>query len=112
MLVDISNAVGGYLHDVFIDKFSGWVVLGLAAQLLFTARILVQWWASERAGRSIVPLSFWWFSIGGGVLMLIYAIKQHDPVFILGQLFSVFVYFRNISFLAKERQEHQAKGEG
>ncbi|MDQ0468330.1 lipid-A-disaccharide synthase-like uncharacterized protein [Labrys wisconsinensis] len=110
MLVDISNAVGGYLHLVFIDKFNGWVVLGLVAQVLFTMRFVVQWLASERAGRSVVPFSFWSFSIGGGALLLLYAIKQQDPVYILGQLFSLFVYFRNVSFVLKERRANRASG--
>ncbi len=111
MLVELSNAVGGYLHEVFIDKFNGWVVLGLVAQFLFTMRFVVQWLASEKAGRSVVPFTFWIFSIGGGALLLLYAVKQRDPVYILGQLFSLFVYFRNVSFVMKERREARAGAE-
>ena len=63
------DALSNYLHDVFVVQFDAWVVLGFVAQALFSARFLVQWIASERAGRSVVPTAFWVFSIGGGVLL-------------------------------------------
>ena len=71
MLIDITSAVGGYLHDVFVTNLDWWVLLGFVAQAFFTARFLVQWIASERAGRSVIPMAFWLFSIGGGALLLI-----------------------------------------
>jgi lipid-A-disaccharide synthase-like uncharacterized protein len=73
-----------------------WVAFGLAGQLLFTARFLVQWIASERARRSVVPVAFWYFSMGGGLMLLTYAIYRADPVFILGQLMGVVIYARNL----------------
>jgi lipid-A-disaccharide synthase-like uncharacterized protein len=81
----------------------GWVVLGVLAQTMFTARFLVQWWQSERAGRSVVPLSFWIFSIAGGFLMLIYAVIRRDPVFIVGQLAGLAVYSRNLVLIQREK---------
>jgi lipid-A-disaccharide synthase-like uncharacterized protein len=104
MLVDLQHALGGYLHDVFIAQLDWWLVLGFVAQGLFTARFLVQWLASERAGRSVVPLAFWLFSIGGGLLLLLYALYRRDPVFIAGQAFGVFVYLRNLYFVQRERK--------
>lgn len=80
-----------------------WVLFGLGGQLLFTARFLVQWIASERAGRSVVPLAFWYFSIGGGFVLLTYAIHRQDPVFILGQSMGVFIYARNLWLIRRER---------
>ncbi len=105
MLVDLQRAVGAYLHDVFIAQLDWWVLLGFAAQALFTMRFAVQWIASERAGRSVIPLAFWLFSIGGGVLLFGYALYRRDPVFILGQGFGVFVYLRNLYFVLRERRE-------
>ena len=90
MLIDLSNAVGDYLHDVFIAKFQWWVLLGYVAQIMFTMRFLVQWIASERAGKMVMPIAFWFFSIGGGLLLFGYALYVRDPVFILGQGFGVF----------------------
>ncbi len=78
MLVDLAQAVGGYLHDVFEFNFDWWVVLGLVAQAMFTMRFVVQWLASERAGRSVIPIAFWFFSIAGGVLLLGYALYRKD----------------------------------
>lgn len=81
-----------------------WVVVGLGGQLLFTARFLVQWIASERVGRSVVPLAFWYLSIGGGLILLAYAIWRRDPVFILGQSMGLFIYIRNLVLIHAERR--------
>lgn len=104
MLVDLSNAIGAYLHEVFVMNLDGWVILGFVAQAFFTMRFAVQWIASERAGRSVIPLAFWVFSIGGGLLLLVYALYRKDPVFIAGQAFGVFVYLRNLYFVLRERR--------
>ena len=101
MLIELSQAVGTYLHDVFIKQFDWWIVLGFVAQAFFTARFAVQWLASERAGRSVIPIAFWWCSIGGGLLLFAYALYRRDPVFILGQGFGVFVYLRNLQFVIR-----------
>jgi lipid-A-disaccharide synthase-like uncharacterized protein len=110
LLIDLAHAVGGYLHDVFVTNIDWWVILGLVAQGLFTMRFLVQWIVSERAGRSVIPLAFWWFSIAGGLLLLVYALYRKDPVFILGQAFGVFVYLRNLYFVLRERRQKLAVG--
>ncbi len=68
MIGDLANAVGGYLHDVFVMRLDWWVLLGFVAQAFFTARFAVQWIASERVGKSVIPIAFWWCSIGGGLL--------------------------------------------
>jgi lipid-A-disaccharide synthase-like uncharacterized protein len=105
LLIDMAHAAGGYLHDVFINSLDWWVILGFAAQGLFTMRFLVQWIASERAGRSVIPLAFWWFSIVGGTLLLAYALYRKDAVFILGQAFGVFIYLRNLHLVMRERRQ-------
>ena len=104
MLVDLSHAVGAYLMDVFVARLDWWVLLGFAAQGLFTMRFLVQWIASERAGHSVIPMMFWVFSIVGGILLLGYALYRKDAVFIAGQAFGVFVYLRNLYFVLRERK--------
>ena len=75
--------------------------LGFAGQTLFAGRFLVQWWRSERAGKSVVPLSFWLLSVAGGFLMLGYAILRRDPVFILGQAGGLIVYVRNLVLIRR-----------
>ena len=96
---DLFNAVAAYLNDVFVIKFDGWVILGFVAQGFFTMRFVVQWIASERARKSVMPVAFWFFSIGGGALLLIYALYRRDPVFIAGQALGLLVYLRNLYFI-------------
>jgi len=100
-LIDLSNALGTYFYDVFVVRLDWWLALGFFAQ---AARFLVQWIASERAGRSVIPIAFWFFSIGGGALLLVYALYRRDPVFIAGQAFGVFVYARNLFFELRDRR--------
>ncbi len=94
-----------YLSSVFLQSLTGWVVVGYIGQMLFIARFAVQWVASEREGRSIIPLSFWYLSIAGAILLSAYAIYRRDPVFILGQGPNVLIYIRNLMLIAKEKRE-------
>ncbi|MDA1260976.1 MAG: lipid-A-disaccharide synthase N-terminal domain-containing protein [Planctomycetota bacterium] len=81
-----------------------WVGIGFGGQALFFCRFLVQWLASERAGRSVMPVAFWWFSIGGAAIVLAYAIYRRDPVFIAGQSFGFLIYARNLWLIRREMQ--------
>ena len=80
-----------------------WVALGFVAQAIFASRFIVQWIASEKEGRSYVPVAFWYLSISGGLLMLAYAIYRQDPVFILGQSTGVIVYTRNLMLIRRTK---------
>ena len=80
-----------------------WVVIGFLGQALFTARFVVQWFKSEIVGKSVIPLAFWYFSVGGGVVLLAYAIHKMDPVFIAGQAGGLVVYFRNLYLIFREK---------
>lgn len=73
-----------------------WVVVGLSGQLLFSMRFLIQWIMSERARKSVMPVTFWYFSLAGGVVLLCYALHRRDPVFIVGQGTGLFIYIRNL----------------
>jgi lipid-A-disaccharide synthase-like uncharacterized protein len=108
MLADLSHGVGDYLYNVFFMKLTWLVLVGYAGQALFTMRFVVQWIASERAKKSVFPVAFWFFSIGGGLLLFAYALAKEDPVFILGQGFGVFVYVRNLYFVYRERRSSGA----
>ena len=86
-------------------KINPWIVLGFVAQGLFTMRFLVQWIASERQKKSVVPVAFWYLSVAGGGLLLVYAIYRKDPVFILGQATGLVVYVRNLMLRGAARAE-------
>ena len=85
-------------------KLDVWTAIGVAGQMLFFFRFFYQWIASERAKRSVVPEAFWYFSMGGGLVLLIYAIQRQDIVFILGQGSGLFIYSRNIFLIRRERR--------
>ena len=78
-------------------------LLGMLGQVLFFSRFLVQWIASQKKGKSTIPLSFWWLSIGGGLLLLIYALWREDPVITLGQSVGLFVYVRNLVLIRRHK---------
>ena len=103
MLIQYGAALGDYLYDVFVAKFDFWLAFGLAAQMAFAARFLVQWIASERAGNSVVPMAFWFCSMGGGLMTLVYGIVKREPVIILGQSLATIIYIRNIMLIVKNR---------
>lgn len=79
-----------------------WIALGLFAQILFFLRFFVQWIASEKKGESTVPTSFWYFSIAGSVLLLLYSIYRKDIVFILGQSIGSVIYLRNLILINRK----------
>jgi lipid-A-disaccharide synthase-like uncharacterized protein len=110
MLISIGEAVGDVLHEAFIAKFDFWLVFGIVAQLLFAGRFLVQWIASERVGKSVIPFAFWIFSMGGGLMTLTYGIVKREPVIIFGQGLAVIIYVRNIMLILKERKEQTPAG--
>lgn len=80
-----------------------WLLIGVFAQLMFSLRFIIQWLSSERERRSVVPTAFWWFSLFGGVTLLAYGLHRGEPVIILGQLFGIIIYIRNLMMI------HQAK---
>ncbi len=89
----------------FLTDPWAWVALGFLGQGLFTARFVVQWLASEKRGKSVVPLSFWHLSIVGSLLVLSYAVWRLDPVFMLAYGFNSFVYVRNLMLIFRRRAE-------
>ncbi|GAB4275236.1 MAG: lipid-A-disaccharide synthase N-terminal domain-containing protein [Methylomicrobium sp.] len=87
-----------------MDHETLWLSIGLTGQALFSARFFVQWLISEREKKSVFPVAFWYFSIGGGITLLAYAIHKEDPVFIIGQASGLFIYLRNLYFVVYERK--------
>lgn len=86
-------------------QYTTWGLLWLVAQIIFVAGFVVQWIASERKGKSIVPVHFWILSLCGGGILLVYAIHRRDPVLVVGQVLVFFVCVRNLMLLIKERNK-------
>ncbi len=108
MIISIGHAVSDYIYDVFVLKFDFWLAFGIIAQLLFTARFLVQWLVSEREGNSVMPLSFWYFSMAGGAMTLVYGIVKREPIIIMGQALAVVIYVRNLMLIFRNRKRRSA----
>ncbi len=104
MFYSLPHDIGVYLYDVFVGRFDLWVGFGVVAQMMFAGRFLVQWIESERAGRSVIPISFWILSIVGGGMTLIYGLVRHDAIIILGQVLSNVIYVRNLVLIAKNKR--------
>lgn len=97
---------GGILATVFnVTTPAGlaWVALGLGGQLLFTGRMLVQWLSSERERRSVIPVAFWWMSLIGATMLLVYFIWRRDIVGVLGQATGWIIYIRNLMLIRRSR---------
>lgn len=86
---------------------SPWIFIGFFGQFVFFMRFAVQWFASERSKRVVIPMAFWYLSIGGSLIILVYSIHIKDIVFITAQSFSLFVYIRNI--MLQHRIDQEAK---
>lgn len=86
-----------------IENWNIFLVIGFVGQGLFSMRFIIQWLASEKAKKSVIPFSFWTLSLSGSVFLLIYAIYKRDPVFILGQAPNVLIYSRNIYLIRKNK---------
>lgn len=85
-------------------KEQSWLYIGFFGQFLFSARFLIQWICSEIKRESHLPVVFWYLSIGGGAVLLLYAISKQDPVFIVGQAAGLLVYFRNLRLIYKKKK--------
>ena len=77
------------------------IIVGFGGQALFASRFIIQWLKSEGARKSVIPVAFWYFSIGGGAVLLLYAIWRQDPVIMCGQGIGLFIYARNLYFILR-----------
>jgi lipid-A-disaccharide synthase-like uncharacterized protein len=85
-----------------------WLSVGLVGQAFFSMRFVVQWIASEKRKESVIPLAFWFSSIGGGLTLFTYAFHRLDPVFILGEGAGIFIYARNLYLIWRKHDASRA----
>jgi lipid-A-disaccharide synthase-like uncharacterized protein len=111
-------SVFGVVTDFFHDlsgryprfQLDFWLIFGFIGQAMFTMRFVVQWIASEKSKESVIPVAFWYFSLAGGLILLAYAIRQMDPVFILAYLLNPVIYLRNLYFIYKKKGQKGTSG--
>ena len=96
--------MSNYLHSLSLAELI-FLIIGFFGQALFASRFIVQWIYSEKAGKSHIPIVFWYLSIFGGLFLLAYAISRKDPVIITGQAFGIFIYIRNLVLIYKRERE-------
>jgi lipid-A-disaccharide synthase-like uncharacterized protein len=108
-MISVVSDIRAYFYDVFVAKADFWLIFGILAQLLFTARFVVQWIVSERLGKSVVPLAFWFLSMGGGLMLLVYGLVRREPIIILGQGLAVFIYIRNLMLIFRPKPVDNGK---
>lgn len=89
-----------------------WMIVGFIGQAMFSARFLLQWLASEKIKKSVIPNMFWWFSLSGGAVLFLYALHREDPVFMVGQGAGLFIYLRNIYLIYRHPAKDKAATAG
>jgi lipid-A-disaccharide synthase-like uncharacterized protein len=109
--LSVFSFVTDFLQDLSVryPKFQldFWLIFGFIGQAMFTMRFIVQWIASEKKKESVIPVTFWYFSLGGGLILLAYAFRQMDPVFIVAYLLNPIIYSRNLYFIYKKRSDQK-----
>lgn len=91
-----------YIHEL-VARFDHWTLIGLAGQGMFFLRFAVQWVTSERAGRSVIPVAFWYLSIAGALIVLAYGLRQRELILIAGQGAALAIYLRNLVLIHRRR---------
>ncbi len=105
-------AVAAWMEAVLSKMRDPWFVFGMVGQFTFAARFVVQWLASEREKRVVIPVAFWWLSITGGAVTLVYAVRIEDPVFIIAQTGGLVMYARNLFIHRKAARAAAPAGPG
>lgn len=93
-----------YLAGITLDF---WLVIGFLGQFIFFLRFVVQWWSSEKAGESVIPVAFWRLSIFGAIVLFVYAVVRKDPVFFAGQALAILIYLRNLHLIRKKNKKNE-----
>lgn len=86
-------------------RLDAWLLLGFLGQALFFGRFILQWYASEKAKKSVIPKAFWYLSLAGSMILLIYSVHRKDIVFIIGFIINMTIYSRNLVLLSREKKE-------
>lgn len=98
------DIISAFFQDIIHQLNDPWKIFGIAAQSFFMMRFAVQWLASERAGKSVMPVAFWYFSLLGAMSLLVYGIREREIVIIMGQSVPMVIYLRNLRLIYKHKK--------
>jgi lipid-A-disaccharide synthase-like uncharacterized protein len=105
--LSLSNFATDFFQNLTVKypkfQLDFWLIFGFIGQAVFAMRFIVQWIVSEQRKESVIPVSFWYLSLGGSLILVAYAIRQMDPVFIAAYLLNPIIYFRNLYFVYKKK---------
>ena len=94
--------------QLLIEKFwDPWIIFGFSAQFVFFMRFVVQWWVSEKKKQSVIPVAFWYLSIAGSLMILVYSIRQQDIVFTTASVLNTMIYIRNLMLIHSNRKSNK-----
>ena len=96
--------------ESILELLNPWVLFGFAAQFIFFLRFAVQWWVSEKKKQSVIPVSFWYLSIAGTLMILVYSIKRKDIVFITASCLNSLIYIRNLVLIHNNKDKARQDG--
>jgi len=102
----------GQLQQLLEKFWDPWIIFGFAAQFVFFMRFVVQWWVSEKKKQSIIPVAFWYLSIVGSLMILVYSIRQGDIVFTTASVLNTMIYIRNLMLIHKKKKADDVASEG
>ena len=92
-----------------LQKFwDPWIIFGFTAQFVFFMRFVVQWWVSEKKKQSVIPIAFWYLSIVGTLMILIYAVRQKDIVFATASILNSLIYIRNLTLIYSKKEKEKS----
>ena len=112
MVANVLTTLLPFLPDSLVEQPEKiMIVVGFAGQGLFAMRFIIQWLSSEKQAKSVIPIAFWYFSIGGGSVLFLYAIWRQDLVFMSGQGLGLFIYLRNLYFVRRLRASMGGEGD-
>tara|TARA_B100002003_G_C13599631_1_gene309381 strand:+ start:62 stop:367 length:306 start_codon:yes stop_codon:yes gene_type:complete len=97
--------------DFTFDTNMMWLTIGFIGQGLFFMRFFIQWLASEKEGKSVIPNAFWYFSLAGGLVLFSYAVWRQDPVFMFGQSTGLLIYCRNLYFINRAQNNAEPQSQ-
>lgn len=101
--------IAGFTFDDIRSQLRDPLILfGFLAQFVFFLRFVVQWWASERHGRSVIPVAFWWLSVAGGLMILVYAYQRKELVFTVASILQLAIYARNLMLIHRRNPTYPA----